>query len=82
MPMSKHEIEELMRLIGLTKDSEINCEQCLALVAELAEQKLAGRSIHDGLKAVEHHLSICPECREEYEALQRAFGEMEDEADK
>lgn len=82
MPMSKHEIEELMRLIGLTKDSEINCEQCLALVAEFAEQELAGRSIHDGLKAVEHHLSICPECREEYEALQRALGEMEDEADK
>lgn len=82
MPMSKHEIEELMRLIGLTKDSEINCEQCLALVAEFAEQQLAGRSIHDGLKAVEHHLSICPECREEYEALQRALGEMEDEADK
>lgn len=82
MPMSKHEIEELMRLIGLTKDSEINCEQCLALVAEFAEQELAGRSIHDGLEAVEHHLSICPECREEYEALQRALGEMEDEADK
>ncbi len=82
MPMSKYEIDELMRLIGLTKDSEINCEQCLALVAEFAEQELAGRSVHDGLKAVEHHLSICPECREEYEALHRALGEMEDEAEK
>jgi predicted anti-sigma-YlaC factor YlaD len=82
MPMSKHDIEEMMRLIGLTKDSEINCEQCLALVAEFAEQQLAGKSVHEGLKAVEHHLSICPECREEYEALQRALGEMEDEADK
>ena len=82
MPMSKHEIEELMRLVGLTKDSEINCEQCLALVAEFAEQELAGRSVHEGLKAVEQHLSICPECREEYEALQRALGEIEDEADK
>lgn len=81
MPMSKHEIEDLMRLVGLTEDSEINCEQCLALVAEFAEHELAGKSMHEGLKAVEHHLSICPECREEYEALQRALDDLGDGAD-
>jgi predicted anti-sigma-YlaC factor YlaD len=67
-----------MRLIGLTKDDEINCEQCLSLVAEFAEQQLAGKSIPEGLKAVEHHLSICAECREEYEALQRVLQDLED----
>ena len=78
MSLSKQEIDELMRLVGLTKDHEINCEQCLSLVAEFAEQELAGKSIPQGLKAVEHHLSICPECREEYEALQQALKGMED----
>ena len=67
-----------MRLVGLTKDSEINCEQCLELVSEFAEQSLAGKSIPDGLKAVEHHLAICSECREEYEALQRALQGMDE----
>jgi len=76
MPMSKHEIEELMRLVGLTNDSEINCDQCLALVAEFAEQELADKSVPEGLKAVEHHLSICPECREEYGVLQRALSDL------
>ena len=37
MPLSKNELDELLRLIHLTEDGEINCEQCLALVAEFAE---------------------------------------------
>lgn len=77
MPLSKKEIDTLMRLIGLTKDDEINCEQCLSLIAEFAEQELAGRSIPEGLEAVEHHLSICAECHEEYEALRRALKDMD-----
>lgn len=73
MPLSKHEIDNLLRLIAETGDVEINCEQCLALVAEFAEQNLAGLSIDDGLKAVAQHLAVCEECREEYEALKRTL---------
>ena len=76
MTLTKKQIHELVRLIGLTKDKEINCDQCLLLVAEFAEQELAGKSLSDGLKAVEHHLSICAECREEYNVLQRAMKKM------
>ncbi len=53
MSLSKKEIDGLMRQIGLTKDEEINCEQCLLLVSEFAEQELKGKSIPDALKAVE-----------------------------
>ena len=73
MALSKRQIDELVRLIGLTQEQEINCEQCLALVAEFAERQLAGKSVPEGLQAVEHHLSICAECQEEYQALQRAL---------
>jgi uncharacterized protein with PIN domain len=69
MIISKKEINGLMKLIGLTKDDEINCEQCLAQIAEFAEHELAGKTIPDGLQAVEHHLSVCSECCEEYEIL-------------
>jgi uncharacterized protein with PIN domain len=77
MSLSKKQIDELMRLVGLTKDDEINCEQCLALVAEFAEQELAGKSIPAGLQTVEQHLSICAECREEYAALKQALEDMD-----
>ena len=77
MSLSKEEIAELLRLIGLTRDEEIDCERCLALVAEFAERELAGRSIPAGLEAVAHHLSVCAECREEYEALLRVLTSLE-----
>lgn len=78
MTLSKSEIDRLMGLIGLTKESELTCEQCcLTLVSEFAERQLAGKSIPEGLKAVEHHLSVCADCREEYEALRQALKEME-----
>ncbi len=73
MVLSKQALESLMQQIGLTRESEINCEQCLLAVAEFAELQLAGKSLPEGLSAVEHHLAICGECREEYEVLRRAL---------
>lgn len=81
MALSKKEIHDLLRLVQLTHESEINCEQCLALVAEFAEGQLPGKSVSEGLAAVEHHLSVCEECREEYEALLRTLDEMSDRAE-
>jgi hypothetical protein len=78
MPLSREEIDSLLRLVGQTEDAEINCEQCLALVAEFAEQQLTGKSIQEGLKAVEQHLSVCTECRDEYEALRRTLDDIGD----
>lgn len=76
MILTKKEIDGLMRLVGLTKDEEINCEQCLTLVAEFAEMELAGKTIPDSLKTVEHHLDICSECNEEYKLLQKALKDI------
>lgn len=77
MPLSPEEIKNMMRLVGLTQESEINCEDCLTQVSEFAEMQLAGKSVSDGLKAVEHHLSVCDECCEEYDALRRALDNMD-----
>lgn len=78
MPLNTQQIEELLRLIKSTQDDELNCDQCVAPIAEFAERELASKSVREGLRAVEHHLSICSECREEYEALQRALEVMND----
>ena len=78
MPLSKNEIDSLLKLIGQTEEFELNCEECLALVSEFAEAQLMGKSIPAGLEIVEQHLSICPECREEYEALLITLGDLSD----
>ena len=77
MSLAKKEIDELIRQISLSKDEEINCDQCLSSVAEFAEQELVGKSAPKALRGVEHHLSICAECHEEYEYLQLALQKMD-----
>ncbi|MEZ5356867.1 MAG: hypothetical protein R2762_29870 [Bryobacteraceae bacterium] len=77
MPLSKDELDNLLQLLGNTRAEEIDCEQCLDLVAEFAERVLAGKSPAERLIAVEQHLSVCAECREEYEALRLALRRLE-----
>ncbi len=82
MSLSKQEIDTLLRLVGQTQETELNCEQCLALVAEFAEQELSDKSVREGLKAVEQHLSVCGECQEEYEALRKTLEHLKDASDE
>jgi hypothetical protein len=77
MALSKEEIASLMRLVTLTKDDEIDCEGCLARVAQFAERELVGQSIPVALEAVAHNLSVCVECHEEFEALLRVLASRE-----
>jgi uncharacterized protein with PIN domain len=73
MELSKEQIDALLNSVSLTRPAEATCDECLRDLAEFAERSLSGKSISDGLRAVEHHLSICAECREEYEALLAAL---------
>jgi hypothetical protein len=75
--LSAEQIEALMGLLKITRERELNCNECLEYVAEFAELELRGELIPEALNAVEHHLSICAECREEYEMLQQALKQME-----
>lgn len=77
-PLTDREIEALLRLVDLTRDEEIDCDECLSLVARFAERELAGKSVPESLEAVRHHLAVCAECDEEYRALQRAIAGLEE----
>jgi len=76
MTISPEELETLMRLIGHTGPHEINCEECLMKVSEFAEHEVQGKPISEALRAVDQHLAICGECREEYAMLLTALREL------
>jgi uncharacterized protein with PIN domain len=76
MELNRDQIRNLVRQLTMTQEHEINCNECLDELAEFAEYELAGKSIPDALKAVEHHLILCTECGEEYAALLRALKRM------
>jgi hypothetical protein len=69
MPLSKQQIEVLVRLVRLTAEHEIDCDECLALVTEYIELRMAGAPIPECLEVVEQHMSVCGECREVIEAV-------------
>jgi hypothetical protein len=69
MVPNESQIESLLRLLSITREHELNCNEFLDKVAEVAEWEFAGKPIPDELEAVRHHLALCTECGEEYEAL-------------
>jgi len=77
MKLSRQQIDELIKTVSLTRSDELTCDDCLKDLAEFAEGSLTGKSISDGLQALQHHLAICAECREEYEALLTALKNTE-----
>jgi uncharacterized protein with PIN domain len=77
MVLSRKQIDELIKTVSLTRPDELTCDECLKDLAEFAEHSLSGKSIPEGLQAVEHHLAICAECQEEYKALLTALKQTE-----
>ena len=52
-----------------SRADELSCSECDAQVDRFAEMALAGLGAAEALPLVEEHLSGCPVCREEFEAL-------------
>ena len=61
------------------REHELNCNECLDKMAEFAERELAGKAVPDALEAVQHHLSICGECSEEYESPLTALQHLKED---
>lgn len=78
MELTDDQIRALVRALGITREHEINCSECLDMVAEFAERELSGRPIPDALEVVRHHLTRCGECREEFETLITALKRMQE----
>jgi hypothetical protein len=73
MSLSRPELDGLIKAVALTRADELSCGDCIKELAEFAERHLAGKSVSAGLEAIEHHLAICMECKEEYQALLTAL---------
>ena len=69
--LTRAEVGTIVNMLGLTTDREIDCGECLQHVSEFAERQLASHPVDEVLARVEQHLALCPECREEFEALMR-----------
>jgi uncharacterized protein with PIN domain len=74
-PLTRQQIETLVRAIEQTHEHEFNCPQCQSHLDEFTERQLAGRPLDELLTRVECHLALCPDCREEFLALEKILRE-------
>ena len=74
MTDSRRHLHALLRSIAETRVTELDCDEFLERVAPLLEAIAADRELSTELAPVAQHLLVCPECKEEFDALLRAHG--------
>ncbi len=68
---SPEALRKMMKQLEHTQDVELTCDEVLALLDQFAEAYLRGEDVARLLPLVQHHLDMCGDCREEFEALLR-----------
>ena len=69
---------KMLRMLENTQDVELSCDEVFDLLDVYAERALRGEDVSKSLPLVKHHLAMCPDCREEYEALLRILRQQAD----
>ncbi len=54
-----------------TQQQEISCDDVHELLDQYTEKAIAGEDVSSILPFVHLHLTMCPDCHEEYNALRR-----------
>ena len=64
-------IRKMLTQLENTQDVELICDEVLALLDQYTEAYLRGEDVARLLPLVQHHLDMCADCHEEFEALRR-----------
>jgi hypothetical protein len=69
MRIQEETLRKIIEKIALTRTDEIGCETCFAEVDRFVDMLVAGEDPRNVMPLVEHHLQVCGNCHEEFEAL-------------
>ena len=69
MTLTRDVLRMLVGKAPASRPDEMSCGDCDVRLDRFAEMTLEGRDATEALPLVEEHLSACPDCREEFEAL-------------
>jgi hypothetical protein len=67
--MAFNQLLAMVEAIFSVHENEIDCEGCDAEMSHLVDMIEAGQDVSLLLPAVQEHLNLCRDCREEFEAL-------------
>ncbi|HLD92949.1 MAG TPA: hypothetical protein VI703_01925 [Anaerolineales bacterium] len=60
---------KVLFMLAATRDKELSCNDVYRMLDQFAEAILRGKPVKGFMASIAQHLEICPDCREEYEAL-------------
>jgi hypothetical protein len=67
------EARAALEMMVVTHDQELTCDEVHALLDQFAEMHFRGENPAHLFPLVQRHLDMCPDCREEFEALLTAL---------
>lgn len=71
-PSSLPQMRAALEMVAQTQEQELNCDEAYALLDVFADRVSRGEDVVILMSLVNHHLQMCPDCREEFAALLRA----------
>jgi hypothetical protein len=71
MEISAVQAEKMLQMIQNTQETELSCDDVHSLLDQYTEMAMRGEDAASLLPLVHFHLDMCPDCKEEYEALTR-----------
>ena len=78
MKPDKESLKKLRDKVARTHEDEIDCQEVFELIDRYAEASAQGQDAGAMLPLVKHHLAMCAECLEEYQALLQILGSVQD----
>jgi hypothetical protein len=66
-------LQMTMEMVAQTQEQELGCDEAYAFFDTYAERVNRGEDVAALMPLVHHHLAMCPDCREEFDALLRAL---------
>jgi len=73
--------KKILLALTLTQDEEIDCEECYHHMDRFAEMLMKGEEPEKVMPLVKHHLELCGDCHEEFEALSVALAACKESED-
>ena len=67
------EFQKLLKMLENTQEVEFSCDDVYHLLDQYSEAVVQGENAEQLMPLVEHHIHICPDCRDEFEALLLVF---------
>ena len=71
MDTSNKTLEGLLKTLAATHQNELDCQEVYEVVDVYAEMSARGEDVSEVLPMVKHHLEMCKDCLEEFDALMR-----------